>query len=248
MMMPRTKFLSILRRGCGPSNQKLLAISKRSVATSQTNNTITNNINVVKKNVDIRSFSSVAAALEQQYNSYDQDYSHLYNTTYHPQSPEPNYSSLGPTTKLNLFTAINSAMQTAMKTDDTAIVFGEDVSFGGVFRCSQNLREEFGEERVFNTPLSENGIAVRVCNNSELIMLMYYFVIDVQGKSVYSSMYYDLTYICLYVVCSLFSTQGMAIGYASAGGTAIGEIQFGDYIFPAFDQIVNEMAKFRYVS
>ena len=103
MMMPRTKFLSILRRGCEPSNQKLLAISKRSVATSQTNNTITNNINVVKKNVDIRSFSSVAAALEQQsYNSYtaDQDYSHLYNTTYHPQSPEPNYTSLGPTSKL----------------------------------------------------------------------------------------------------------------------------------------------------
>ena len=44
----------------------------------------------------------------------------------------------------------------------------------------------------------------------------------------------------------LFVIQGMAIGYASAGGTAIGEIQFGDYIFPAFDQIVNEMAKFRY--
>ena len=198
-VMPRTKFLSFLRRGCEPTNQILLAISKRSVATSQTNNTITNNINVVKKNVDIRSFSSVAAALEQQYNSYDQDYSHLYNTTYHPQSPEPNYTSLGPTTKLNLFTAINSAMQTAMKTDDTAIVFGEDVSFGGVFRCSQNLREEFGEERVFNTPLSENGIAVRVCNNSELIMLMYYFVIDVQG-SVYSSMYHDLTYI---FVCTL---------------------------------------------
>ena len=36
--------------------------------------------------------------------------------------------------------------------------------------------------------------------------------------------------------------QGMAVGYASAGGTAIGEIQFGDYIFPACDQIVNEMA------
>ena len=164
MMMPRTKFLTIFRRGCEPTNQLSLAISKRrSVAfTSQTNNTITN-INVIKKNVDTRSFSSVAATLEQQNNTHtvDQDYSHLYNTTYHPQSPEPNYTSLGTTSKLNLFTAINSAMQTAMKTDDTAIVFGEDVSFGGVFRCSQNLREEFGEERVFNTPLSENGIAVR---------------------------------------------------------------------------------------
>ena len=38
------------------------------------------------------------------------------------------------------------------------------------------------------------------------------------------------------------------IGVAAAGATAIAEIQFGDYIFPAFDQIVNEAAKFRYRS
>ncbi len=101
---------------------------------------------------------------------------------------------------MNLFTAINQAMAVALSTDDTAIVFGEDVAFGGVFRCSQNLREQFGAQRVFNTPLSENGIC------------------------------------------------GMAIGYASMGGTAIAEIQFADYIFPAMDQIVNEMAKFRYRS
>lgn len=75
-----------------------------------------------------------------------------------------------------------------------------DVAFGGVFRCTQELQDKFGEERVFNTPISENGIA------------------------------------------------GFAAGYASAGGTAIGEIQFADYIFPAFDQIVNEIAKFRYRS
>lgn len=47
-------------------------------------------------------------------------------------------------------------------------------------------------------------------------------------------------------LCPFELLQGMAVGYASAGGTAIGEIQFADYIFPAFDQIVNEMAKFRY--
>jgi 2-oxoisovalerate dehydrogenase E1 component beta subunit len=47
---------------------------------------------------------------------------------------------------------------------------------------------------------------------------------------------------------SSIHSKGMAIGYASMGGTAIGEIQFGDYIFPAMDQIVNEMAKFRYRS
>jgi 2-oxoisovalerate dehydrogenase E1 component beta subunit len=41
---------------------------------------------------------------------------------------------------------------------------------------------------------------------------------------------------------------GFAIGMAVAGHTTIAEIQFGDYIFPAFDQIVNEAAKYRYRS
>jgi 2-oxoisovalerate dehydrogenase E1 component beta subunit len=41
---------------------------------------------------------------------------------------------------------------------------------------------------------------------------------------------------------------GFANGYAAQGGKAIAEIQFADYIFPAFDQIVNETAKFRYRS
>lgn len=104
------------------------------------------------------------------------------------------------TKKMNLFTALNDGMRQAMKTDPTAVVFGEDVGFGGVFRCSVGLQEEFGKERVFNTPLCEQGIA------------------------------------------------GFAIGYASTGGTAIAEIQFADYIFPAFDQLVNEAAKFRYRS
>lgn len=44
------------------------------------------------------------------------------------------------------------------------------------------------------------------------------------------------------------SVAGFAIGYAAAGGTAIAEIQFADYIFPAFDQITNEAAKYRYRS
>lgn len=105
------------------------------------------------------------------------------------------------TERMNLFTAINNALSIALKTDPSSILFGQDVAFGGVFRCTQGLQDEFGPDRVFNTPLSENGIA------------------------------------------------GLAIGYSSmSGGTAIGEIQFADYIFPAFDQIVNEMAKFRYRS
>ena len=62
------------------------------------------------------------------------------------------------TSEMNLFTAVQDAMRIALRTDDSAIVFGEDVKFGGVFRCSQGLHEEFGD-RVFNTPLSETGIA-----------------------------------------------------------------------------------------
>ncbi|ORZ12298.1 Thiamin diphosphate-binding protein [Absidia repens] len=104
------------------------------------------------------------------------------------------------TKKMNLFQAVNDAMSIAMTTDDTAVVFGEDVSFGGVFRATSGLVEKFGRDRVFNTPLTEQGIA------------------------------------------------GFAIGMASVGHTAVAEIQFADYIFPAFDQIVNEAAKFRYRS
>ena len=105
-----------------------------------------------------------------------------------------------PTKRMNLFTALNDAMRIALETDESAVVFGEDVAFGGVFRCSVGLKEQFGQDRVFNTPLCEQGIA------------------------------------------------GFAIGYAAMGKTAIAEIQFADYIFPAFDQIVNEAAKYRYRS
>ena len=66
------------------------------------------------------------------------------------------------TKRMNLVTAINDAMRIAMLTDPTAVVFGEDVGFGGVFRCAVGLREEFGKDRVFNTPLCEQGIAGKV--------------------------------------------------------------------------------------
>ena len=42
-------------------------------------------------------------------------------------------------------------------------MFGEDVGFGGVFRCTVGLQEEFGKHRVFNTPLCEQGIAGMLC-------------------------------------------------------------------------------------
>jgi 2-oxoisovalerate dehydrogenase E1 component beta subunit len=101
---------------------------------------------------------------------------------------------------MNMYQAVRDAMGTALLKDDTAVVFGEDVAFGGVFRCTMGLAEEFGRERVFNAPLTEQGIV------------------------------------------------GFGIGLAAMGNTAIAEIQFSDYIFPAFDQIVNEAAKIRYRS
>jgi 2-oxoisovalerate dehydrogenase E1 component beta subunit len=104
------------------------------------------------------------------------------------------------TKRMNLFTALNDAMKIALQSDPTAVIFGEDVAFGGVFRCTVDLREQFGNDRVFNTPLSEQGLL------------------------------------------------GFGIGMAAVGHTAIAEIQFADYIFPAFDQIVNEAAKYRYRS
>lgn len=98
----------------------------------------------------------------------------------------------------NLFQAINSALGSALRFDERVLVFGEDVAFGGVFRCSINLATEFGSARVFNTPLSEQGIV------------------------------------------------GFAIGCAAQGMKPITEIQFADYVYPAFDQLVNEAAKWRY--
>jgi 2-oxoisovalerate dehydrogenase E1 component beta subunit len=80
-------------------------------------------------------------------------------------------------------------------------VLGEDVGkVGGVFRVTRDLYEEFGAERVIDTPLSEGGII------------------------------------------------GTAIGMALYGLVPVPEIQFSDFIFPAFDQIVSEVAKLRWRS
>jgi 2-oxoisovalerate dehydrogenase E1 component beta subunit len=106
----------------------------------------------------------------------------------------------GPNEEMTLLASINNALDLALNRDPSTIVFGEDVAFGGVFRCTKGLRDKYGKDRVFNTPLAEQGIV------------------------------------------------GFGIGAACAGSTAIAEIQFADYILPAFDQIVNEAAKCRYRS
>ena len=61
--------------------------------------------------------------------------------------------------QLTLVQAINDAMKVAMRHDDSVMVLGEDVGIdGGVFRATEGLIEEFGEERTVDTPLAESGI------------------------------------------------------------------------------------------
>ncbi|MFB6191128.1 MAG: alpha-ketoacid dehydrogenase subunit beta [Candidatus Nanohaloarchaea archaeon] len=64
------------------------------------------------------------------------------------------------TQNLNVVEAVNEALRDELEQDDDVIVYGEDVGEdGGVFRATKELQEEFGEERVFSSPLAESGIA-----------------------------------------------------------------------------------------
>ncbi|WAA11106.1 alpha-ketoacid dehydrogenase subunit beta [Fervidibacillus albus] len=61
--------------------------------------------------------------------------------------------------QMTMIQAITDAMRTELKNDEKVLVFGEDVGVnGGVFRATENLQKEFGEDRVFDTPLAESGI------------------------------------------------------------------------------------------
>lgn len=62
--------------------------------------------------------------------------------------------------QMNMLEAIRDAMRVELKRDPNVVAFGEDVGkVGGVFRVTEGLQEEFGEERVFDTPLAESAIA-----------------------------------------------------------------------------------------
>ena len=101
----------------------------------------------------------------------------------------------------NVLEAVREGMYDEMKRDERVIVMGEDVGkHGGVFRATDGLWKEFGDNRVIDTPLAELGIV------------------------------------------------GIAIGAAMNGMRPIAEIQFADFMAPAFDQIVNEAARLRYCS
>lgn len=103
--------------------------------------------------------------------------------------------------QMNMVEALNDALRHEMRRDARVVLLGEDVGkVGGVFRVTKDLYEEFGAQRVLDTPLSEGGII------------------------------------------------GTAVGMALYGMVPVPEIQFADFIFPAFDQIVSEVAKFRWRS
>ncbi|MDF3290878.1 alpha-ketoacid dehydrogenase subunit beta [Streptomyces sp. RB6PN23] len=92
--------------------------------------------------------------------------------------------------------AINESLRTSLETDPKVLVMGEDVGkLGGVFRVTDGLQKDFGEERVIDTPLAESGII------------------------------------------------GTAIGLALRGYRPVAEIQFDGFVFPAYDQIVTQLAK-----
>lgn len=92
--------------------------------------------------------------------------------------------------------AINMGLQRAMQKDNKVLMFGEDVAeLGGVFRVTEGLLDEFGKDRIFNTPIAESGII------------------------------------------------GTAIGLAMRGYKPVTEIQFDGFIYPAFDQIITQLAK-----
>ena len=90
------------------------------------------------------------------------------------------------TRKMNTYQAIRDAMSIILTKDDSAIVFGEDVGFGGVFRCTLGLAEEFGRERVFNTPLTEYV----VCAPSILRSLIFLFTLSLPPQTRHSGFRY----------------------------------------------------------
>ena len=100
--------------------------------------------------------------------------------------------------QVTLAKGITMGLRKAMEKDPKVLVMGEDVGkLGGVFRVTDGLQKDFGEDRVIDTPLAESGII------------------------------------------------GTAIGLALRGYRPVCEIQFDGFVYPAFDQIVSQLAKMR---
>lgn len=101
----------------------------------------------------------------------------------------------------NIVQSVNETLRTEMRRNGNVVLLGEDIGKdGGVFRATAGLINEFGPERVIDTPIAEDGII------------------------------------------------GTAIGMSINGLEPVVEIQFLDFIYPGFNQIVSELAKLRYRS
>jgi len=99
-------------------------------------------------------------------------------------------------TVLTIAKALNEGLRACLERDPKVILMGEDIGkLGGVFRVTDGLQKDFGEDRVFDTPLAESGIV------------------------------------------------GTAIGLAMRGYRPVCEIQFDGFVYPAYDQIVSQLAK-----
>ncbi|MGS2614018.1 alpha-ketoacid dehydrogenase subunit beta [Micromonospora sp. LZ34] len=105
------------------------------------------------------------------------------------------------TETLTLGKALNTGLRRALENDPKVVIMGEDVGkLGGVFRITDGLQKDFGDQRVIDTPLAESGII------------------------------------------------GTAIGLAIRGYRPVCEIQFDGFVYPAYDQIVSQVAKMHYRS
>jgi len=104
-------------------------------------------------------------------------------------------------TRMPIAKALNAGLRAALENDDRVLVMGEDVGpLGGVFRVTDGLQKDFGENRVMDTPLAESGIV------------------------------------------------GTAVGLAFRGYRPVVEIQFDGFVYPAYDQIVSQVAKLHFRS
>ncbi|MEV1331780.1 alpha-ketoacid dehydrogenase subunit beta [Micromonospora costi] len=105
------------------------------------------------------------------------------------------------TETLSIGKALNTGLRRALENDPKVVIMGEDVGkLGGVFRITDGLQKDFGDQRVIDTPLAESGII------------------------------------------------GTAIGLAIRGYRPVCEIQFDGFVYPAYDQIVSQVAKMHYRS